>query len=302
MAAPATSGSNGIAAPPGIAAPGLAETTTAPAADAVSAHHDIARDIGQQVESMILKAKRRSETMVGAEIHKIKQKMESMSEKIRIITERLDRVDPSSAILKADLQESIVKLEEVWESEVGVLKYELWQTIQAHNHNADLMKHHKDAIDEIQARMAENTPNPELQHAHQQLMQVDKLMQREQTKQHQIDQFMQRLTVVQQQLNAGLGGWGSVPSASVPFSMPSAGAAARPPAAAAAAAGNLHAAAVASALAASAAASKKAPKKSAKSAKAPAAAKAPGPSAFANSLRAEAPEFVPTAPPGWEEN
>jgi hypothetical protein len=35
-----------------------------------------------------------------------------------------------------------------WTIEVSTLKHELWQTIQAHNHNADLLKHHKDAIDQ----------------------------------------------------------------------------------------------------------------------------------------------------------
>ena len=35
-----------------------------------------------------------------------------------------------------------------WSIEVITLKHELWQTIQAHNHNADLLKHHKDAIDQ----------------------------------------------------------------------------------------------------------------------------------------------------------
>ena len=36
-------------------------------------HHDIARDIGQQVEVMILDAKHASETRVGKEIQKIKR-------------------------------------------------------------------------------------------------------------------------------------------------------------------------------------------------------------------------------------
>lgn len=39
--------------------------------------------------------------------------------------------------------------------QVSTLKHELWQTIQAHNHNADLLKHHKDAIDQVQARMTD---------------------------------------------------------------------------------------------------------------------------------------------------
>ena len=40
-------------------------------------HHDLARDIGQQVEVMILDAKLASETKVGKEVQKIKQKMEA---------------------------------------------------------------------------------------------------------------------------------------------------------------------------------------------------------------------------------
>merc|ERR1712232_313945 len=108
-----------------------------------------------------------------------------------------------------DLQKSITRLEEVWTVEVDTLKHELWQTIQAHNHNADLMKHHKDAIDQIQVRMSEAAPNPEMDQIHTQLVAVDKVMQKEQAKQHQIDQFQQRLMVVQHQLTAGLSGcWG----------------------------------------------------------------------------------------------
>merc|ERR550532_1528309 len=113
-----------------------------------------------------------------------------------MVTERVSRLEPGSGgLLKADLQKSIAKLEEVWE------------TIQAHNHNADLLKHHKDAIDHVQGRMSDSAPNPELEQVHAQLMQVDKVMQREQAKEAQMDQLMQRLTVVQQQLSAGIGHW-----------------------------------------------------------------------------------------------
>merc|ERR1740138_1976386 len=154
----------------------------------VDMHHDIARDIGQQVEIMILEAKQQSENKVGKEIQKIKTKMEAMQDKIKMITERVARLEPGSGgLLKTDLQKSIAKLEEVWEGEVGTLKHELWQTIQAHNHNADLLKHHKDAIDQVQGRMTENAPNPELEQVHAQLMQVDKVMQREMDKERQMD-------------------------------------------------------------------------------------------------------------------
>lgn len=71
----------------------------------------------------------------------------------------------------------------MWETEVGTLKHELWQTIQAHNHNSDLLKHHKEAIDQIQARISEAAPNPELEavqaQIEAQLLQANKIVQRE---------------------------------------------------------------------------------------------------------------------------
>lgn len=247
-------------------------------------HHDIARDIGQQVEIMILDAKHNSETKVGKEIQKIKVKMEAMAEKIKMINDRVAQSERGqTGLLKTDLQNSIAKLEEVWEGEVGTLKHELWQTIQAHNHNADLLKHHKDAIDQVQSRMTEAVPNPELEQVHAQLMQVDKVMQRELAKEQQMDQLMQRLTVVQQQMSAGIGHW----AGASPFL-----------AAQAAAASTALAGSVAGNVTASTASAKKAQRKAA-----PKAGKSTKPSAAslaaAASLRAEAPEFVPTS--GWPE-
>ncbi|CAJ1432455.1 unnamed protein product [Effrenium voratum] len=137
---------------------------------------------------MILDAKHASETKVGKDSSVSAVDVDAMAEKIKMIND------------KSDLQSSIAKLEEVWEGEVGTLKHELWQTIQAHNHNADLLKHHKDAIDQVQNRMTDLAPNPELDQVHLQLLQVDKVLQREMAKEAQMDQLMARLTVVQQQL------------------------------------------------------------------------------------------------------
>mmetsp|Transcript_108419 Transcript_108419/g.288566 ORF Transcript_108419/g.288566 Transcript_108419/m.288566 type:complete len:274 (-) Transcript_108419:121-942(-) len=272
----ASNGADGAAVrpPPGIAA--------GPAAVEEHVHHDIARDIGQQVEMMILDAKRQSETKVDKEIQRIKVKMESMSEKIKLITDRLGRLEPSNGpLLRADFQKSIAKLEEVWEGEVGTLKHELWQTIQAHNHNADLLKHHKDAIDQVQSRVAETAPNPEAEQVHSQLLQVNKIMQREADKEQQMDQLMQRLTVLQQQLGAGVGHWAGAGMAS-PFQM---------------------AQAAQSAVSAAVLPGKqKAKKQAAKPGKpkAPSAASMQA-AAAAASLRAEAPEFVPHTA-GWSDN
>jgi len=244
----------------------------------VDVHHDIARDIGQQVEHMILEAKHQSESQVSKEIQKIKTKMEAMTEKVKMVTERVSRLEPNGGLLKAELQQSIAKLEEVWEGEVSTLKHELWQTIQAHNHNADLLKHHKDAIDHVQGRMTDTAPNPELEQVHAQLMQVDKVMQREQAKEAQMDQLMQRLTVVQQQLSAGVGHWAGGGMAP-PFQMAQA----------------------ASTASVTAAPGKKAKRQAAKPAKPKAATAASLQAAAAASLRAEAPEFVPTTS-GWSDS
>jgi uncharacterized protein YukE len=212
------------------------------------------------VEIMILDAKHKSETRVGKEIQKLKSKLDQMQEKIKLVSERLNRMEPNSGgLLKSDLQNSIAKLEEVWEGEVGALKHELWQTIQAHNHNADLLKHHKDAIDQVQNSMTDSTSGgPELEQVRVQLAQVDKAMQREHTRETQIDQLIQRLALVQQQLSAG-GGWAGA-AALPPFPMPG----------------------MPGAPAAKKAQQKKAPKAKAKA----------GPAVLPN-LRAEAPEFVP---------
>lgn len=164
-------------------------------------HYDMARDIGQRVEALILDAKHASETRVGKEIQKIKQKMEAMAEKIKLINDKVAQVEPKTGgLLKTELQASITKLEEVWEGEVGTLKQELWQTIQAHNHNADLLKHQKDAIDQVQSRMTETASNSELDQVHVQLLQVDKVLHKEMAKEVQMDQLMARLNAVHHQL------------------------------------------------------------------------------------------------------
>mmetsp|Transcript_56703 Transcript_56703/g.159136 ORF Transcript_56703/g.159136 Transcript_56703/m.159136 type:complete len:267 (-) Transcript_56703:301-1101(-) len=257
----------------------------APAVAGADVHQDIARDIGQQVEMMILSAKHANETKVGKEIQKVKALMEKTGDKIKLVAERLAQLEPASnGLLKAELLKSITKLEEVWETEVGTLKHELWQTIQAHNHNSDLLKHHKEAIDQIQARISEAAPNPELEavqaQIEAQLLQANKIVQREKEKETKTDAILQRVLVVQEQITAiGLG------------AMATAGTAPGFPGMAQMAAAN--------ALAAAAAGKKGGgrggePKRAAKAMAKKAGGKGAGAPANAASLRAEAPEFVPT--------
>jgi len=81
--------------PPGV---------TGGAAGTSDLHHDIAQDIGQQVEKMILDTKHQSENKVNKEIQKIKAKMEAMSEKIKMVQDRVSRLEPAhGGLLKARL-------------------------------------------------------------------------------------------------------------------------------------------------------------------------------------------------------
>mmetsp|Transcript_426 Transcript_426/g.1450 ORF Transcript_426/g.1450 Transcript_426/m.1450 type:complete len:300 (-) Transcript_426:149-1048(-) len=178
---------------------------------------NVAKDIGEKVEAMILQAKQASETKVSAEIRKIKQRLEQLKEKIALVSERVNKLNADQGLggvggrdglPKVELQRSITKLEEVWQNEVSTLKQELWQTIQAHNHNADLLKHHRDAIDAVHSKLPQVAPNPELVQIHRQLVQVDAIMEREQQKQQQLDALVQRFAVVQQHVNQAIGAWG----------------------------------------------------------------------------------------------
>lgn len=262
------------ARPPGPLNPGASRASAAPPLDV---HHDIARDIGQQVELMILESKRIAESKVGKEIQKINVKLEAMGGKIKMVSDRVARMEAgSSGLLKADLQKSIAKLEEVWEGEVGTLKHELWQTIQAHNHNADLLKHHKDAIDAVQQRVTDSGPNPEVEQVNAQLLVVDRVMQRELAQDQRVEQFKQRLVTVLQQ-------WASI-SGGMPPPMGAMGWPQGP-------------AVAAKALEASAAAQAATGKKTRGKASAKGKAKQPSTASAqvvaAGNLRVEAPEFVP---------
>ena len=57
--------------------------------------------------------------------------MEAMAEKIKMINEKVAVEPAHQGLARSELSNSIAKLEEVWETEVGTLKNELWQTIQA---------------------------------------------------------------------------------------------------------------------------------------------------------------------------
>merc|ERR1719502_990972 len=80
-----------------------------------------------------------------------------MDERIDGMVAQLDELEaedrPNQALDPSVVQDALAKMETQWGKELGKLKQELHQAIFAHNHNADLMKHQKQALDGIRAEL-----------------------------------------------------------------------------------------------------------------------------------------------------
>merc|ERR1719389_71031 len=69
--------------------------------------------------------------------------------------------DPSQVVDRPFLNQKIQQLEAKWGTEIKSLKQDLHRTILAHNHNSDLMRHHRDALDEACRRLDAHPMRPE---------------------------------------------------------------------------------------------------------------------------------------------
>lgn len=170
---------------------------------ATSPPPDAQENVLELVEKMVLDAQHNSEVKVGNEVTRLKQTMASVSDKIQHVAQMLNKKETRNAhVFKTDLQKSIAMLQAVWEAEVGALKVGLWQTITAHNSNADLLKLHKEATDQLRTSIPGAAPSSELEQLNAQLVQVDKFIQRENAKEYQINQLLQRVSALQHKLSA----------------------------------------------------------------------------------------------------
>merc|ERR1719310_1262698 len=86
-----------------------------------------------------------------------------MDKRLDQLVVSLDGMDPAEsqeAALDAEaVGQLLSKVEQQWGQEIRTLKQELHQTILAHNHNADLIKHHKDSIDALREMCAKLQTN-----------------------------------------------------------------------------------------------------------------------------------------------
>lgn len=185
-------------------------------------HGDVASAIGQQVEQMILQAKKDSEARVRHDLSVARSQLAHME---GIIAEMGDRVarcvlanrpgapEASETVDRTLLSQKIAQLEQKWGSEVKALKQDLHRTILAHNHNSDLMRHHRDALDEAKQKVDAVT-QPLSEQVDMQIEKVERILRAGAAKQRALDALTERMTQLEGQVVEML------PSATLPPGFP----------------------------------------------------------------------------------
>jgi len=186
-----------------------------------SLHGDVASAIGQQVEQMILQAKKDSEARVRHELNVARGQLQQMEAHITELSDRVARCvrsngaggpDPSQIVDRTFLCQKIKQLEQKWGSEVKAMKQDLHRTILAHNHNSDIMRHHRDALDEARQKLDAQT-QPKAEQVDAQIEKVDRMLRNGQAKQRALDALTERLAQLEQQVGGPMApgaGFGSM--------------------------------------------------------------------------------------------
>jgi len=168
---------------------------------ATSLHGDVASAIGQQVEQMIMQAKKDSEARVRHDLSVARSQLQQMEGIIGELGERVQRCvqsnrpgapEASDTVDRKLLSEKILQLEQKWGAEVKALKQDLHRTILAHNHNSDLMRHHRDALDEARRKVDAMT-QPIAEQVDVQIDKVERILQAGRQKQRALDTITERL-------------------------------------------------------------------------------------------------------------
>lgn len=187
-------------APPGLFLGSSRPTgNVPPSADdgTLEKQHEITGTIAGQVTRLLEQARVDTENKVKVELKGIRDAMVVMDGRLDQLLAQLDGIEPrAEPPLDAEhIGQLLSKIEQQWGQEIRTLKEELHQTILAHNHNADLIKHHKDTIDVLRERCTRiqsgnARSGAEIQ---QQLQRLDALT-RQQQAQRKMDPLFERLT------------------------------------------------------------------------------------------------------------
>jgi len=185
-------------------------------------HGDVASAIGQQVEQMILQAKKDSEARVRHDLSVARSQLAHMEGIIAelgdrvgrcVMANRPDAPEASETVDRTLLSQKIAQLEQKWGSEVKALKQDLHRTILAHNHNSDLMRHHRDALDEAKQKVDAVT-QPISEQVDMQIEKVERILRAGAAKQRALDALTERMTQLEGQVAEML------PSATMPPGFP----------------------------------------------------------------------------------
>lgn len=145
-----------------------------------------------QVKQLLAKARRDSEAKVKAELKVMHDKIAEMDAALDLMMDQLG----DEAVEQHTVAQALAKVEQQWGRELGKLKQELHQTVFAHNHNADLMKHQKDSIDELRAKLETKPPIAQMEAKAQAKVEALHKMQESQR----LEPLFTRLLVIEQRL------------------------------------------------------------------------------------------------------
>lgn len=165
---------------------------------------------------MIEQVRHDTESKVKVELKSIVEAMKAMDGRLDQLLAQLDGMDPpqkGEPPLDAEAVGSLLsKIEQQWGQEIRTLKQELHQTILAHNHNADLIKHHKDTIDALRERCTKlQSSNVKTSEIQQQLQRLDTRL-KQQQKLRKLEPLYERLGALEQRVAAAArGAYGGYP-------------------------------------------------------------------------------------------
>lgn len=170
---------------------------------------EISGTIEAQVQRLLEQARVDTESKVKAELKMIRDSMLAMDSRLDLLLNQLNNGAPLSeggdSTLDAEMVGQLLQqTEQRWGQEIRTLKQELHQTILAHNHNADLIKHHKDTIDALKERcqkmQGSSNRTAEIQ---QQLARLDARL-KQQQKQRKLEPLFERLAALEQRVAAAI--------------------------------------------------------------------------------------------------
>lgn len=162
---------------------------------------EISSTIEAQVSRLIEQARVDTESKVKVELGALRKHLMEMDKRLDQLDVTLEGMDPQesaeTALDAEPVGQLLSKVEQQWGQEIRTLKQELHQTILAHNHNADLIKHHKDTIDALRERCAKvsgsSAKTAEIQ---QQLNRIDQRL-KQQQKQRKLEPLFDRLAALE---------------------------------------------------------------------------------------------------------